>query len=59
MDSPGVPEDDPRLQNGLEDGEALLSRWWVVTFFDGTPEEQENRLKKLKPFPVFSAVPTR
>ena len=52
-DSPGLSEDDPRLEKGLEDGEAVLSRWWVVTFFNGTPEQQENRWKELKAIPRF------
>lgn len=52
-DSPGLPENHPRVLKGLEDGEALLSRWWTVTFFDGTPEQQENRLNELKAIPRF------
>ena len=41
--------DDPRLRNGPNhDGEALVSPWWSVSFFEGTKEQQEARLKQLR-----------
>ena len=37
-----LDSDDPRLQQRVDDdGEAIISRWWAVTFIDGTREQQE------------------
>jgi len=53
VDQSGAPGalafDDPRLQQGVdEEGEAVISRWWGVTFFEGTREQQNTRLKELR-----------
>jgi hypothetical protein len=49
-----LAEDDPRLKEGLNtDVEAYVSRWWAVTFFEGTIEQQNKRLKELRLDPVF------
>jgi len=41
--------DDPRLQEGPNDeGEAVISPWWSVWFFEGTRDQQEERLKQLR-----------
>lgn len=46
--------DDPRLRAGVDDeGEALVSPWWAVWFFEGTKEQQEARLKQLRADPEF------
>jgi hypothetical protein len=51
-----LDSDDPRLQQGVDDdGEAIISRWWAVTFIDGTREQQETRLKELRVDPTFQA----
>src|SRR5262245_1477656 len=40
---------NPILQQGVDnDGEAVVSRWWSVMFFDGTREEQDERLTQLR-----------
>jgi hypothetical protein len=39
-----------------EDGKADISPWWSVTFFEGTLEQQNERLKELRQDPKF-AVP--
>jgi hypothetical protein len=45
---------DPSRQQGVDkDGEAVISRWWSVWFFEGTREQQEERLKKLRLDPRF------
>lgn len=45
---------DPRLQQGVnDDAEAAISRWWLVTFFDGTQEKQNERLRQLRQDPTF------
>jgi hypothetical protein len=45
---------NPLLQQGVDDdGEAVLSRWWAVTFFDGTREQQNERLTQLRADPRF------
>src|SRR5262245_15991791 len=39
---------DPILQQGVDDdGEAVVSRWWSVMFFEGTREQQNDRLTQL------------
>jgi len=49
-----IDEDDPRLQKGVdENGEAIISRWWSVWFFEGTREQQDARLKELRLDPRF------
>ncbi len=53
VDDSGSPEalavDEPKLQEGVdEQGDAVISRWWSVTFFEGTREQQERRLKELR-----------
>jgi hypothetical protein len=58
FDGPGVPgvlaSDDPRLQEGVDEkGEAAVSRWWVVSFFEGTRDQQNARLKELRLDPDF------
>jgi hypothetical protein len=46
--------DDPGLQQGVDaEGEAMISCWWTATFFDGTQEQQEARLKDLRAEPKF------
>ncbi|HLE63158.1 MAG TPA: hypothetical protein VI750_08470 [Pyrinomonadaceae bacterium] len=46
--------DDPRLQQGVEEeGEAVISRWWSVWFFEGSKEQQEEGLKELRMDPQF------
>ncbi|MDZ4346150.1 MAG: hypothetical protein U1E51_27370 [Candidatus Binatia bacterium] len=46
--------DDPSLQRGLdENGQAIISRWWSVWFFEGTREQQDARLKELRLDPRF------
>jgi hypothetical protein len=55
--SAALPADD--LQLYLEvtnDGEALISWWWSVKFFDGTKEEQEARLVELRADPRFQKL---
>ena len=45
---------NPLLQQGVDnDGEAVVSRWWAVTFFDGTREQQNERLTQLRADPRF------
>lgn len=52
--SPPVSPDDSRLRAGVDDeGEALVSLWWSVWFFEGTREQQEERLKQLRADPRF------
>jgi hypothetical protein len=58
VDESGAPGalafDDPRLQEGVdENGEAIISRWWSVWFFEGTREQQDARLKELRLDPRF------
>ena len=49
-----LPANDPRLQEGVdEEGEAYISRWWSVWFFEGTREQQDARLKELRLDPQF------
>src|SRR6266481_1533001 len=32
-----LPPDDPRLHQGVDErGDAVISRWWSVSFFEGT-----------------------
>lgn len=51
--TPSCP-DDPRLRAEVDDeGEALVSPWWSVWFFEGTKEQQEARLKQLRVDPEF------
>jgi len=46
--------DDPRLQQGVDaEGEAMISCWWTVIFFDGTQEQREAWLKDLREDPKF------
>lgn len=46
--------DDPRLRAGVDDeGEAIISPWWSVWFFEGTKEQQEARLNQLRLDPQF------
>jgi hypothetical protein len=46
---------DPILQQGVDDdGEAVVSRWWAVTFFDGTREQQDERLTQFEGRPKVS-----
>ena len=46
--------EDPRFQQGVDaEGEAIISSWWVVIFFNGTREQQEARLKDLRAEPKF------
>jgi len=46
--------DDPRLQQGVdENGEAVISPWWSVWFFEGTREQQDARLKELRLDPRY------
>src|SRR5687767_437316 len=43
-----LPAEDLTLQQGVtEDGEADISPCWSVTFFEGTLEQQNERLKEL------------
>jgi hypothetical protein len=45
---------NPILQQGVDDnGEAVVSRWWSVMFFDGTREQQDERLTQLRADPGF------
>jgi len=58
VDESGAPGalafDDPRLQEGVdENGEAIISRWWSVWFFEGTREQQDARLKEIRLDPRF------
>jgi hypothetical protein len=58
VDESGAPGalaiDDPRLQHGVDEkGEAIISRWWSVWFFEGTREQQDARLKELRLEPRF------
>jgi len=48
--APGaLPPDDPKLQQGVdEEGDAVISRCWSLSFFEGTREQQERRLKELR-----------
>jgi hypothetical protein len=49
-----LPADDVRLQQGVKaDGEAFILRWWSIWFFEGTPEQQEARLKELRLDPQY------
>jgi hypothetical protein len=49
-----LPPDDSRLHQGVdENGDAVISRWWSVSFFEGTREQQEARLKELRQDPQF------
>ena len=54
---PGVLDpDDPRLRQGVDQkGEAFISRWTSVSFFEGTKEMQEARLEELRREPQFQA----
>jgi hypothetical protein len=48
----GLAFDDPALQQGLDqEGHAVISRWWSVSFFEGTREQQERRLNQLRQNP--------
>jgi hypothetical protein len=50
-----LPPDDARLHQGVDErGDAVISRWWWVSFFEGTREQQEARLKELRQDPQFS-----
>jgi len=41
--------DDPTLNQAVDgNGEALISRWWLVTFLEGTTEQQNERLQQLR-----------
>lgn len=52
--SPPVSPDDPRLRAGVDDeGEALVSPWWAVWFFEGTRDQEDARLKELRLDPEF------
>ena len=45
---------DPRLQQEVDaNGEAIISRWWMVIFLDGTWEQQEGRLMELRADPTY------
>jgi hypothetical protein len=57
-DVPGcLSAEDPRLQQGVDaDGEAFVSRWWAVTFFDGSQEEQNARLNELRLDPKYQRM---
>jgi hypothetical protein len=45
---------NPILQQGVDnDGEAVVSRWWSVMFFEGTREQQNERLTQLRADPKF------
>ena len=47
-----LPPDDSRLYQGVDEhGDAVISRWWRVSFFEGTREQQEARLKELRQDP--------
>jgi hypothetical protein len=49
-----LPPDDSQLQQGVDEhGDAVISRWWWVSFFEGTREQQEARLKELRQDPQF------
>ena len=49
-----LPPNDPRLDQGVDEhGDAVISRWWSVSFFEGTREQQEARLKELRQDPQF------
>jgi len=49
-----LPPDDSRLHQGVDErGDAVISRWWSVSFFEGTREQQEARLKELRQDPQF------
>ena len=49
-----LPPNDPRLEQGVDDyGDAVISRWWAVSFFEGTRDQQETRLKELRQDPQF------
>src|SRR6266481_9662035 len=49
-----LPPDDSRLQQGVDErGDAVISRWWSVSFFEETREQQEARLKELRQDPQF------
>ena len=46
--------EDPRLEEGVNaDGEAFVSRWWAVTFYEGSEEQQNARLNELRLEPLF------
>ena len=43
-----------RLYEGVdEQGNAVITRWWWVSFYEGTREQQEARLKELRQDPQF------
>lgn len=49
--------DDQTLRAGVDDeGEALVSPWWAVSFLEGTKEQQEARLKQLRVDPEFQKL---
>ena len=51
---PFVDADDPCLHEGVdENGEALISRWACVRFFEGTRDQQDARLRELRLDPYF------
>jgi len=52
-----LPADHPGLRQGVdEEGEAVISRWWSVWFFEGTRDQQEARLKELRLDPRFQTA---
>src|SRR5690348_8366298 len=49
-----LPPDDSRLHQGVDErGDAVICRWWRVSFFEETREQQEARLKELRQDPQF------
>jgi hypothetical protein len=41
--------DHPNLHQGVDaNGEAFISRWWLVIFLEGTVEQQNERLQQLR-----------
>jgi hypothetical protein len=54
-----LDSDDPRLQQGVDgDGEAIISRWWAVTFIDGAREQQEEAQRTESGPEISSAMGT-
>ncbi len=53
--APGAlgPNDQSPRQGVDQQGNAFISRWWSVSFFEGTKEQQEARLKELRLDPQF------
>ena len=49
-----LPPDDSRLHQGVDErGDAAISRWWWVSFFKGTREQQEARSRNRGRTPQF------